>query len=258
MDSLEELRRSLHSHGFVKIPRLLNQQRLLQVRGEIDDVHETISVHKTKRRDTYAQAFDRTMNLWRRSETVKHLAVDETLASLAAQMLSVSKLRLSHDQSLYKLPNAPETPIHADQYHWPISGENALTAWIPLQDVPMGMGELTFYKGSHLLEEEARLTVERMGPAEQREYFERSPFPQVSVPCSLGDVSFHLGWVFHKASTNSTDSTRAAYTLIYIDGEAQLVAPHDGAPIHLVTKDWCPGCKIGGTVSSHLNPQVYP
>ena len=39
----------------------------------------------------------------------------------------------------------------------------------------------------------------------------------VSDPFSLGEVSFHAGWTFHRADGNATDTAREVFTIIYID-----------------------------------------
>jgi ectoine hydroxylase-related dioxygenase (phytanoyl-CoA dioxygenase family) len=55
-----------------------------------------------------------------------------------------------HDQALYKEPGGGFTPWHADQQYWPMASALCVTAWLPLQAVPMELGPLSFAPGSHL------------------------------------------------------------------------------------------------------------
>ena len=49
---------------------------------------------------------------------------------------------------LYKEPGGGITPAHADQYYWPLASDRTITAWVPLQPVPVEMGPLGFYARS--------------------------------------------------------------------------------------------------------------
>ena len=75
-------------------------------------------------------------------------------------------------------------------------------------------------------------------------------------PFDIGEVSFHSGWVFHRAGANKTNNTRKVMTIIYIDKNMHLKAPeNDGQQKDWDT--WCPGVKIGEIIDSPLNPVLY-
>jgi ectoine hydroxylase-related dioxygenase (phytanoyl-CoA dioxygenase family) len=99
-------------------------------------------------RGTYDRAFLQVMNLWESSALVREFVMGRRLARIAAELLEVDGVRLYHDQSLYKEPGGGITPAHADQYYWPLATDRAVTAWIPLADVPLDQGPLAFYAGS--------------------------------------------------------------------------------------------------------------
>ena len=78
-------------------------------------------------------------------------------------------------------------------------------------------------------------------------------FEHVIEAFDLGEVSFHSGWVFHRAGANQTDQMRKVMTVIYMDAEAKLKNPENDNQIH-DWNTWCPGAKIGEVIDTELNP----
>ena len=72
----------------------------------------------------------------------------------------------------------------------------------------------------------------------------------------LGEVSFHLGWLYHRAGPNLSSEMRKVMTMIYIDKEIKLQAPKNDNQ-QADWDAWCPGAKIGEVVNTPLNPVVY-
>ncbi len=117
------------------------------------------------------------------------------LGQIAADLMQVQGVRMYHDQALCKEPGGGFTPWHADQHYWPLSNDNTVTAWIPLQDVPLAMGPLSFCRGSHRLMQHRNLSIS--DESERRIGRTLKDYPVDESPYRLGDVSFHRGWVFH-------------------------------------------------------------
>ena len=103
---------------------------------------------KMEDRDTYGKAFLQIMNLWRCDETVKQFVLSKRLGKIAADLMGVENVRIFHDQALFKEPGGGPTPWHQDQYYWPIDNNNTITMWMPLIDIDVDMGMLTFASGS--------------------------------------------------------------------------------------------------------------
>ena len=81
-------------------------------------------------------------------------------------------------------------------------------------------------------------------------------FPVVNAPFDLGEVSFHLGWTFHRAGPNRSATPRSVMTVIYMDRDMRLKAPEN----HMQQADWdtwCPGAVIGEIIDTPLNPVLY-
>ncbi|NNE71471.1 MAG: phytanoyl-CoA dioxygenase [Rhodothermales bacterium] len=204
-------------------------------------------------RDTYSRAFLQVMNLWRESEIVREFVFNRRLARIAAGLLGVPSVRLYHDQALYKEPGGGHTPWHADQFYWPLATDRTVTAWIPLQDTPLEMGPLEFASGSHVLEGGRALGISDESEAAIGTMLREHGYPVRVEPFALGDVSFHSGWLYHRAGPNRTGSPRGVMTIIYMDAAMVLKDPENDNQ-RLDWQTWCPGARVGEVIDTPLNP----
>ena len=161
-----------------------------------------------------------------------------------------------HDQALFKEDNGGYTPWHADQYYWPLSSDKTITAWIPLQKIGMEMGPLEFSAGSQVISDGRALAISDESEKEIEKRLRVTDFKKISEPFDLGEVSFHSGWVFHRAGPNTTKETRKVMTVIYMDKDMLLEAPSNDGQLN-DWNTWCPGVKIGQVIDSKLNPILY-
>ena len=207
-------------------------------------------------RTTYGKAFLQIFNLWREDEAIKELVFSPRLASIAAQLMQVDGVRLYHDQALYKEAGGGITPWHADQYYWPLATDKTITAWIPLQAVPLPMGPLEFSAGSHQIVEGRDLEISDDSEVKIAKRLRVTDFKHVVEPFAAGEVSFHSGWVFHRAGANTTNQVRKVMTVIYMDKDMRLQEPqNDGQRNDWET--WCPGAQVGEIIDSPLNPILF-
>jgi ectoine hydroxylase-related dioxygenase (phytanoyl-CoA dioxygenase family) len=207
-------------------------------------------------RSTYDKAFLQVMNLWREDAVAKEFVFGKRLAGIAAALLQVDGVRLYHDQSLYKEPGGGITPAHADQYYWPVASDRTITAWVPLQAVPQDMGPLAFFQGSQHVEFGRDLGISDESEAAITADMERHGFPIVDGPFDLGEVSFHLGWTFHRAGPNRSHDPRSVMTVIYMDRDMVLKAPENEQQ-RMDWDKWCPGATVGEVIDTPLNPVLF-
>ncbi len=207
-------------------------------------------------RSTYGKAFLQLFNLWREDEAIRELIFSKRLGKIAADLMQTSGARLYHDQALFKEARGGITPWHADQYYWPLETDKTVTAWIPLQEVPLDMGPLEFSAGSHQIVTGRELEIGDESEAKIGERLRVTDFPHVVEAFDLGEISFHSGWVFHRAGANTTDQMRKVMTVIFMDKDMILKQPENDAQI----KDWntwCPGAEVGEVINSPINPVLY-
>jgi ectoine hydroxylase-related dioxygenase (phytanoyl-CoA dioxygenase family) len=207
-------------------------------------------------RDTYGKAFLQIFNLWRQDEYIKDFVFSKRLGKIAADLMQTNGVRMYHDQALYKEGGGGITPWHADQYYWPLSTDKTITAWIPLQAVPFEMGPLEFSAGSHVIVDGRELAIGDDSEVVIQKKLRVTDFKHVIEPFDLGEVSFHSGWVFHRAGANTTQSMRKVMTVIYMDKDMVLREPENENQVN-DWNTWCPGAKIGEVIDTPLNPVIY-
>src|SRR5579859_7101988 len=113
---------SYQRNGHVKIPHLASPKEIEVYRpailGAVDRLNE--EVRPLEERDTYGKAFLQIMNLWVNDERVRRFVFARRFAKVAAELMGVSRIRLYHDQALFKEPAGGGTPWHQDQHYWPL------------------------------------------------------------------------------------------------------------------------------------------
>lgn len=214
------------------------------------------SVAPLEARDTYGKAFLQLFNLWRQDDDIKQLVFSRRLAKIAADLMQTEGTRLYHDQALFKEAGGGITPWHADQYYWPLETDKTITAWIPLQKTPLEMGPLEFSAGSHQIVEGRELSIGDESETVIREKLRVTDFKHVIEAFDIGEVSFHSGWLFHRAGANVTNQVRKVMTVIFMDRDMKLMKPENKNQIDDWNK-WCPGAAIGEVINSPINPILY-
>jgi ectoine hydroxylase-related dioxygenase (phytanoyl-CoA dioxygenase family) len=209
-----------------------------------------------KDRDTYGKAFIQTFNLWQQDPFVKELVFSPRLAQLATDLMQTKGVRIYHDQALFKESGGGITPWHADQYYWPLQSDKTITAWIPLQATPLEMGPLEFSAGSHQIITGRDLEISDNSEIEIQKQLRITNFRHVIEPFNAGEISFHSGWVFHRAGANNSAATRKVMTVIYMD-KAMILKEPENVNQQNDLEQWCPGATPGEEVNSPLNPILF-
>ena len=243
---------------FIKLRDVFSKKLIDHFNTTISRVVDRLNTQEIplEKRDTYGKAFLQLFNLWRESDEVKSFCFSKRLAKIAATLMEVNGVRMYHDQALFKEAHGGITPWHADQYYWPLDSDKTITAWVPLQETPLNMGPLEFSAGSHQIVEGRDLAISDESEVFLKKKLRVSDFKTIVEPFDIGEVSFHSGWIFHRAGPNQTKYTRKAMTVIYIDKEMRLKAPeNEGQQNDWDT--WCPGARIGEIIDTPLNPVLY-
>lgn len=213
-------------------------------------------VKPLEERSTYGKAFLQLFNLWREDEVVKNLVFSKRLAKIAAELMQTDGVRIYHDQALFKEGGGGITPWHADQYYWPLETDKTITAWIPLQQTPLELGPLEFSAGSHQIVEGRDLEISDESEAAIQQKLRVTDFKHIIEPFDIGEVSFHSGWVFHRAGANTTDQMRKVMTVIYMDKDMVLKNPENKNQVN-DWNTWCPGARVGEVINTPINPVIY-
>jgi ectoine hydroxylase-related dioxygenase (phytanoyl-CoA dioxygenase family) len=244
--------------GFVRLPAVLSPDTIAAYEPEITSKVIELNVQHLPLadRDTYGKAFLQVVNLWEHSERVRELVFSRRLARIAAELLRVDGVRLYHDQALYKESGGGITPWHADQYYWPLATDRCVTVWVPLQTTPDEMGPLSFAAGSHRFSYGRDLEISDDSERRISAVMAEQGFATVAEPYALGEVSYHLGWTFHRASPNRTSIPRRVMTIIYVDADITVAEPVNDSQRNDLAA-WMPGTSVGETPRSARNPVLW-
>lgn len=247
-----------HENRFIKLKQVFDEAVISYfnevISRRVDQMNkQTIPLEG---RSTYGKAFLQLFNLWREDNLVKELVFSKRLAKIATDLMQTSGARLYHDQALFKEGGGGITPWHADQYYWPLDTDKTITAWIPLQVTPLELGPLEFSAGSHRIVEGRNLEISDESERQIEQKLRVTDFKHVIEPFDAGEISFHSGWIFHRAGANSTSQIRKVMTVIYMDRDMRLKSPENQNQIN-DWNTWCPGAAIGEVVNSPLNPVLF-
>lgn len=242
--------------GHVLIPGILNSEEADVYRSVINNAayKYNTETRDIKDRDTYGKAFLQIMNLWEVDEDVKQFTLAKRFAKIAADLLGVERVRIYHDQALYKEAGGGFTPWHQDQYYWPLDTSNTVTMWMPLVDITEEMGMLTFASGTHKNQMVDNIAISDESEKALDEYIKQHGY-KVTRPQSMkaGDATWHYGWTLHCAPGNDSATTREVMTIIYFADGAKVTAPKNNNQ-EADRQRWLKGIEPGADAASSLNP----
>ena len=241
---------------FIKLKNVLSEETINFYKEEIWKKTLELNTNKLpmEQRDTYSKAFIQVINLWQFSQIAAEFVMGKKLARIATELMDVDGVRLYHDQALFKEQKGGFTPWHADQQYWPLASSKTITAWIPLQPVSMEMGPLSFAAGS---QKDTRFRdLEISDDSEQVIQKAMDTYEMNSTPFDLGEISFHSGWMYHRAPANSSGKMRGIFTIIYMDKDIKLKEPENQNQIN-DRNAYIPGVEVGNVCASELNPIIF-
>ncbi|TAJ72156.1 MAG: phytanoyl-CoA dioxygenase family protein [Phenylobacterium sp.] len=250
---LADLAERYRRDGFVHAEGLIPAADLEALTPAVDEAVAKRKAHDTRTLDEktpYEQSFIQCQYLWEDFPGVRGLTFHQKLGEALGALLGAEKVRLWHDQALYKEPGGRETEAHQDHAYWPIAEDDTITAWIPLVPVDDVTGCMGYVPGSHRAELEF-VDIFR-SPGAGLELMDRQTRAAVFVPARPGDVLFHSGRTVHMAKPNNSGHMRRVYTAIYFkDG-----CTRAGDRTHpSVDRDRIP---LGGRIGGAATPVVWP
>jgi ectoine hydroxylase-related dioxygenase (phytanoyl-CoA dioxygenase family) len=209
-------------NGFIFLKEVLTPEETEYYREVIDEIVR-IKSSEDKRplseKSPYEREFLQCGHLWWDYPEVRQLTLNKRLGFIAKQLLKASKVRLWHDQALYKLPGGDATQPHQDVSYWPMKERKAGTIWIALDDVTEEMGAMSFIPGSHRAGIDGynyRIEDAINNKSDILEITKKAVKKEaVSYNLSAGDATFHHGLTVHYTRPNNTEKIRKGMTIIY-------------------------------------------
>ena len=216
--------------GFVVVDGLLSTEELDRFGAAVDDAvayRHSGDGRAVADKSLYEQSFQQSINLWEDHARVRPLTFHQRVSEAAAKLLGADKLRIWHDQALYKEAGGRETDVHQDWPLWPMGPARQITAWIPFDGSTLAGGAMGYSPGSHLLGLARFSDITRELRDTPYPYFDEpgmAPIEWVEAP--VGSVVFHHSLTVHQARANTTDRTRRVHCVIYFEDGCVRTRPH--------------------------------
>ena len=248
--------KTFQKNGFIKLKNVFTPGALQVLRHEI----------LTLLRKTFTNYCEMKKNrflslemMWVENSVIREFVLSSRIAKICADLLSVKKIRLYHDNALVKESGCGRTPWHYDDHHFPLETNDVITAWIPAQAIPIEMGPLMFAKPIEVYKLVKDIEFNESDTSYDKkisDIFKKEEVSIVEEPFELGEVSFHHNLSFHTASENKTTQSRIVLANTYFADGARVV----NNPT-MISGDWkkfIPETKPGQIVSSKFNPVCWP
>ncbi|MFC0107720.1 phytanoyl-CoA dioxygenase family protein [Kibdelosporangium aridum] len=210
------------TNGFVHVPNVLSAEEVAEFRAEAQ------RQLKASEKLTWDMgggdiAMDWVPDANKHGEILRRLTMHPSVAGIA-ERLAGGPLRMFKSELLRKAGNKTNTgtPHHDDQSILPFhSDPPALTAWVPLVDVPLARGPMSYIPGSHRRPEPVPLDDEVANLRPLDYWSELNYQPMTTKPARVGDVCYHTDRVVHSATVNETDTDRIVLATIYMSAYAR-------------------------------------
>ena len=251
-----ELCQAFRDNGFVVTEDVFTNEELVKYKRAIDAevaLRTQADTRDVADKSLYEQSFIQCMRLWETDETVRRLSCSKRLAGIATQLLDVDGVLLWQDQALYKEGGGRETTPHQDQTFWPIGMAPLVSAWIPLVDVTVENGAMSYVPGSH--QAGALKVVDITHTTDPYDILNDPAIAGANPQCveiEAGSVVWHHGFCVHMAAANRTQSTRCVFTTVYISDNATRAKSWPAYPLD---RD---DVEVGDVICGPGMPQVWP
>jgi len=248
--------KTFQKNGFIKLKNVLTPDVIQVLRCEILSLlMKTFKNYNDNKKNRFLSL----EMMWLENTSIREFVLSSRIAKICAELLSVKKIRLYHDNALVKESGCGRTPWHYDDHHFPLDTNDVITAWIPAQAIPIEMGPLAFAKPLEVYKLVKDIEFNEFDTSYDRkinDVFKKKHVSIIEEPFELGEVSFHHNLSFHTASDNRTTQSRVVLANTYFADGARVVKNPT-----MISGDWkkfIPETKPGEIVSSNLNPICWP
>jgi len=201
--------------------------------------------------------------LWIDSTVLSNFTHNSMLPQIAALLTESNQMNLYFDQCFVKEPGTSDpTPWHNDQPYWPLKGNQVITIWLALDDIPKQNGAVEFVKGSHQWQ-----SMFQPQPFNQKSQLEKNPeyrkmidveknrdqLEIISWDMKAGDVLAFYGMTLHGSKGNTDSGARRRGYSIRYTGSDVVYDPKPGNTPALIRKKLA----VGQPITSIEYPLVW-
>lgn len=207
--------------GGILVPGLLDQRWIAALREAALELTER-GYDPVARMTAKAPAGPRQVlqadGMWRDNATFRTFLFDSPLAQAAAKVCQSGQVRLYEDLFQYRPSKSDGEPAwHRDSIYWPVTGNQLVNAWFPLEDVTAETGAIRFVAGSHLDDDAvAKAPLDAADPTSGRKV--------EIVEAKAGDVVLFHPRALHTGQGSDPDRPRRTFTIRFLGDDVRWLA----------------------------------
>ena len=239
--------------GFIVLKDVLSPD---EINAYGDSIREVALTHFRARGWTtsFGNAFLQQLNLRYCSDAVMRFVSCKRFGRIASRLLRTPKVRIYHEQALFKQPGGIDSHWHQDQFYFPFDDSVTMGLWMPLVDCSLEMGPLRFVRGSHKYGNLEGRSISNESARFFDNFIENEGLEVVQVPdITAGSCSIHLGWTIHGAPANSSNKMREVMTANYFPDGARITDMSRSPDGLRFVGGYLPGQLANGP----MNPIIY-
>ena len=239
--------------GFIVLKDVLSPD---EINAYGDSIREVALTHFRARGWTtsFGNAFLQQLNLRYCSDAVMRFVSCKRFGRIASRLLRTPKVRIYHEQALFKQPGGIDSHWHQDQFYFPFDDSVTMGLWMPLVDCSLEMGPLRFVRGSHKYGNLEGRSISNESARFFENFIENERLEIVQVPdITAGSCSIHLGWTIHGAPANNSNKMREVMTANYFPDGARITDMSRSPDGLRFVGGYLPGQLANGP----MNPIIY-
>jgi ectoine hydroxylase-related dioxygenase (phytanoyl-CoA dioxygenase family) len=214
-----------HVQGYLSLDAIASPQEVALMRAVYDDLFERQAGRENGEQfdlggsdeEGVKAKLPQILNPSRYAPELKQLQVYANAQAVAQQLLG-SPAKVTGDHAINKPPlDGAQTPWHQDEAYWdPKQLYEAMSIWIPLQDVTVENGCMQFIPGSHRLDIVDHQSIGGDVRVHGLEVCDPKVDVSAAVACPLpaGGATIHSNRTLHYAGSNTTPTPRRALILM--------------------------------------------
>ncbi len=161
--------------------------------------------------------------------TVFKLLTHKSIGRLVANIAAAKRVQIAMSQLYFKPANSGpggQVGFHRDTDYIAVFTKGAINAWLPLTDIDIKMGPLTYVNNSHCWPLKSRFTdVSHQNIDQQRDFLKAEAMPEnwheTTSVTKAGGISFHHPKTLHGSAENITGKGRFAISMCLITDQVQ-------------------------------------
>jgi len=225
----ENLTKEFNEQGYLFVPNFFDDMEMKDIKEKMDDFILNIAPGLPTDKVFYEASNDTTS-----IKQIFHLSdyypyFEGLLRGSKIETMAENLLGEKTGQGFVEYFNKPAgvgkpTPPHQDCYYFMLTPPQALTFWIPLEDVDEENGCLRYVTGSHTRGIRPHGRTQTLGFSQGITDFgkELDIDNEVPVPAQTGDVLVHHSMTIHRADgNNSANRSRKVLGIVYFGESAQ-------------------------------------